>query len=146
MQGEISMLIHDDIFFWEGFGGKLRLGSGKCRLRIFDLTKKGKKGLSHLRPIIVVVSDIPESRMSVRSCAGHIATSVTQAFDIDRHRMVFVEYYPSVTYGQKKDHQIPERYDVVEFVWHEDKAMHPKWRTLKPPLLDMIKKQMNSSL
>ena len=140
------MLIHDDIFSWEGFGGKLRLGSGKCRLRIFDLTKRGKKGLSHLRPIIVVVSDIPESRMSVRSCAGHIATSVAQAFNIDPHRMVFVEYYPSVTYGQKNDHHISERYDAVEFVWHGDKAMHPKWRALKSPLLDVVKKQMKAFL
>ena len=140
------MLIHDDIFSWEGFGGKLRLGSGKCRLRVFDLSKREKKGLSHLKPIIVVVSDIPESRMSVRSCAGHIATSVTQAFHIDPHRMVFVEYYPSVTYGQKNDHHIAERYDVVEFVWHDDKAMHPKWRALKPPLLDVVKKQMKAIL
>jgi hypothetical protein len=140
------MLIHDDIFSWEGFGGKLRLGSGKCRLRIFDLSKKGKKGLSHLRPIIVVVSDIPESRMSVRSCAGHIATSVAHDFHIDPHRMVFVEYYPSVTYGQKNDHHIAERYDAVEFVWHDDKAMHPKWRALKPPLLDVVKKQLKAVL
>jgi hypothetical protein len=140
------MLIHDDIFSWEGFGGKLRLGNGKCRLRIFDLTKREKKDLAYLRPIIVVVSDIQESRISVKSCAGHIATSVTQAFNIDPHRMLFVEYYPSVTYGQKNDHQIPERYDALEFVWHGDKAMHPKWRTLKPPMLDMVKEQMKSSL
>jgi hypothetical protein len=60
--------------------------------------------------------------------------------------MLFVEYYPSVTYGQKNNHQIPERYDALEFVWHGDKAMHPKWRTLKPPMLDMVKEQMKSSL
>ena len=63
--GNLFMLIHDDICSWEGFGGKLRLGSGKCRLQIFDLTAGGKKGLAHLKPIIVVVSDIPESKMSV---------------------------------------------------------------------------------
>ena len=35
------MLIYDDIFAWEGWGGELRLASGECRLRIIDL-KKGK--------------------------------------------------------------------------------------------------------
>jgi hypothetical protein len=27
----------------------------------------------------------------------------------------------------------------VEFTWHEGRAIEPKWRTLKPPLLDVIK-------
>ncbi|MEE9536795.1 MAG: hypothetical protein V3V51_05065, partial [Desulfobacterales bacterium] len=61
------MTIYDDIFSWEGWGGQLRLASGKCRLRIYDLEQEKAGSLSHLRPIIVVVSDIPESRMSVRS-------------------------------------------------------------------------------
>ena len=72
------MLIYDDIYSWEGWGGKLRLASGKCRLRIFDLKKGNKKGLAHLRPIIVIAADVPESRMSVRSCCGHIATCITK--------------------------------------------------------------------
>jgi len=138
------MLIHDDIFSWEGFGGKLRLGSGKCRLRIFDLTADGKKGLAHLKPIIVVVTDIPESKMSVKSCASHIATTLTQKFNIDPQRMLFLEYYPRVTYGTKNEREIPERYDAVEFVWHSEKAMHPKWRMLRPPMLDVVKKQMKA--
>ena len=138
------MLIHDDIFSWEGFGGKLRLGSGKCRLRIFDLTADGKKGLAHLRPIIVVVTDIPESKMSVKSCASHIATTLTQQFNIDPQRMLFLEYYPRVTYGSKNEREIPERYDAVDFVWHGEKAMHPKWRTLRPPMLDVVKNQIKA--
>jgi len=92
------MLVHDDMFSWEGWGGRLKLGSGKCRLRIYDLKKDDKKGLMHLRPIIVVVSDVPGS----------------------------------------------EKFDAVEFTWHKDKAIQPKWRTLKPPLLDEIKKLVNS--
>lgn len=133
------MIIYDDIFAWEGWGGQLRLASGKCRLRIFDLEKAKAKGLSHLRPIIVVVSDIAESPMSVRSCVGHIATNVTQQFKIDPERMLFIEYYPETAYGQRNEHVIPEKYDVVEFTWHEGRAIEPKWRTLKPPLLDVIK-------
>jgi len=136
------MLIHDDILYWEGFGGKLRLGSGKCRLRIFDLTADEKKGLAHLRPIIAVLTDIPESKMSVKSCASHIATTLTQKFDIDPQRMLFLEYYPRVTYGSKNEREIPERYDAVDFVWHGEKAMHPKWRMLGPPMLDVVKNQM----
>ena len=39
------MLIYDDIYSWEGWGGMLRLASGKCRLRIFDLKKGNEKRL-----------------------------------------------------------------------------------------------------
>ena len=59
------MLIFDDIYSWEGFGGKLRLASGKCRLQMFDLEKGEKKGVAHIRPVIIVASDVADSRMSV---------------------------------------------------------------------------------
>jgi hypothetical protein len=136
------MLIYDDIYSWEGFGGQLRLGSGKCRLRIFDLKKDNRKGLVYIRPIIAVVSDIMESKISIKSCSGHIATKVTREFSIDPNRMLYVEYYPAVMYGEKNDKLIRERYDAIEFTWHEDKAINPKWRTLNPPLVDLIKKLM----
>ena len=136
------MLIHDDIFAWEGFGGLLRLGSGKCRLRIIHLRKGRHKGLAHLRPYIIVASDVPESRMSVRSCVSHIATSVAKAFGINPNRMIFVEYAPQSTYGVDGENLIPEHYDAVEFTWHGDKALHPKWRALQQPLLDIVRKAM----
>ena len=138
------MLIHDDIFSWEGWGGELKLASGKCRLRIFDLRRGDTKDLSHLRPIIVVVSDIPESGMSVKSCAGHLATSIAEKFHIDFTRMLFVEYYPAGTYGEGEKNTIPERYEAVEFTWIEDKAIQPKWRTLKAPLLEIVKDLLGS--
>jgi hypothetical protein len=133
------MLIFDDIYTWRGWGGKLKLGSGKCRLRIHDLKQDDRKSLTHLRPIIVIVSDIPEGTLSVRSCCGHIATLVTKEFNIDPARMLFVEYYPAQTYGDHDQHLIPERYDAVEFKWHADKAIQPRWRPLNPPMLDIIK-------
>ena len=133
------MLIHDDIFFWSGWGGRLGLGSGKCRLRIYDLKKSNTKGLTHLRPIIAVVSDIAESNVSVRSCTSHIATLVAKEFNIDPHRMLWIEHYPENKYGVEDVHVIPEKFDAVEFTWHRDKAIQPKWRTLKPPLLDEIR-------
>ena len=133
------MLIYDDIYAWEGWGGALQLGSGRCRLRIYDLRKGSNTGLTHLRPVIVVVSDIPESEMTVKSCAGHIATRIIKDFNIERQRMLFVEYYPATTYGEKRDHVIPERFDAVDLEWHGDKALNPKWRALKPPLLDIVR-------
>ncbi len=136
------MLIYDDIYPWEGFGGKLRLASGKCRLRIFDLKKGNGKGLDYIRPIIAVVSDISESKITIKSCSGHIATKVTREFNIDPSRMLYVEYYPAVIYGEKDEKLIPERYDAIEFTWHGEKAIKPKWRTLKPPLVVLIKKLM----
>jgi hypothetical protein len=138
------MLIHDDIFSWRGWGGKLMLGSGKCRLRIYDLKKDNKKSLMHLRPIIVVVSDVPGSKMSLRAATSHIVTLVAKEFNLDPHRMLWIEYYPENKYGIDGKHVIPEKFDAVEFTWHEDKAIQPRWRTLKPPLLDEIKKLLAS--
>ena len=137
------MLIHDDLFSWEGFGGVLGLARGQCRLRIFDLSKDPNSRVTHLKPIVVVVSDLPESgspmkRMSVRSCCSHVASRVVQTFQIDPQRMVFVEYTPSSTYGSKGQHHIPEKYDVMDFVWHDDSALHPKWRPLEQPLYDLL--------
>ncbi len=136
------MAIYDDIFSWEGFGGRLRLASGTCRLRIFDLKKSKIEKLTVLRPIIVVVSDIPGQDMSVRSCAGHIATMATGQFDIDPQRMLWVEYYPASEYGKEKRQKISERYDAVEFTWYGDRALEPRWKPLKPPMLDIVKTLM----
>jgi hypothetical protein len=134
------MLIYDDIYAWSGWGGKLKLGSGKCRLRIYDLKKGSHRGLMHLRPIIVVVSDVEDSKISVRSCSSHIATLVTKTFNIDPLRMLWVEYSPEHKYGAGDTHFIPEKLDAVEFSWHGDKAIQPKYRPLMPSLLDEIKK------
>lgn len=138
------MRIYDDIFNWEGFGGALRLGSGKCRLRIYDLREREADRLTYLKPFVIVVSDMADSKMSVRSCAGHVATRVTQTFQIDPHRMIFIEFSPSRKYGEQDQHLIPERYEIVEFSWHGDKALHPRWRPLKPPMLEAIQNMMQS--
>ena len=133
------MLIYDDIYSWEGFGGILRLSSGKCRLRIFDLKKSDQEGLAHLRPNIVIASDIADSPMSVRSCCGHIATGVARKFNIKPDRMMFIEYYPETVYGEQQDRVIGEKFDVVDFSWRENQAIQPRWRALKQPMLDVIK-------
>ena len=133
------MRIFDDIFFWQGWGGRLRVGGGRCRLRIYDLKEEDINGLIHLRPIIVIVSDTPDSNMSVRSCAGHIATKVVKTFSIDPNRMLFIEFSPCTTYGINNEHVIMERYDVIEFTWHDNRAIKPKWRSLTPPMLDSLK-------
>lgn len=137
------MLIHDDVFSWEGFGGMLELASGRCRLRIFDLSKTKGNKVAHLKPMVVVVSDLPGheaklKKVSVRSCTSHIATCVVRDFSIDPHRMVYLEYYPSSTYGDHDQHHIPVKFDAVDFQWHHRKAMHPKWTALSQPLHDMV--------
>jgi hypothetical protein len=138
------MLVHDDIFEWKGWGGIFKLASGKCRLRIHDLSRNKTAGLTLLKPIIVMVSDLPGNpsamkSVSIRSCSGHIATCVAREFQIDPQRMVFIEYYPQASYGENQEHVIPEKFDVVDFQWQDGKALHPKWRPLKPPLLDAVK-------
>jgi len=139
------VLIYDGIYSWEGFGGVLRLANGKCRLRIFDLKKGDQEGLTHLRPNIIIASDVAGSPMSVRSCCGHIATGVAGEFNIKPDRMMFIEYYPQLVYGEQQDHVIAEKYDIVDFNWHEDKAIQPKWRTLKPPMLEIVNKLVAGS-
>ncbi len=133
------MLLYDGTYSWQGWGGKLRLASGKCRLRIYDLKQGASQRLAHLRPMIVIVEDSPDSRMSVRSCAGHVATSVARDYGIDPHRMMYVEYYPPSVYGEKGDHRIPERYEAVDFTWTEGGAIQPRWRTLQGSLLQAVK-------
>ena len=120
-------------------GGKLALASGTCRLRIFNQKRDVSKDIVLLRPVIVIVSDVPANEMSVRSCAGHIATMVTKEFRINPQRMLWIEYYPPTEYGKEVVHTMPERYDSVEFTWKEGKAIEPKWRPLKPPILDEVK-------
>ncbi len=137
------MLIHDDCFSWEGFGGVYQLAAGRCRLRIFDLSKSKHGKVTLMKPVIVVVSDLPGNQspyrgVSVRSCASHVATSVAAKFKIDSHRMTYVEYYPASTYGDQNQHEIPAKLDAVDFTWFEDKALHPKWRPLTSPLLETV--------
>ena len=139
------MLIYDDIYSWEGFGGILRLASGKCRLQIFDLKRGENKGLAHIRPVIIIASDVADSRMTVRSCCGHIATGVARDFSLKPDRMMFIEYYPRSVYGEQRDQVIDEKYDAVDFTWHGEKAIQPKWRPLKPPMLELVKELVRSS-
>jgi hypothetical protein len=140
------MLIHDGIYAWPGFGGRLRLASGRCRLRIYDLSK-GVSGATtaHLRPTIAIVSDVPGSRMSVRSCAGHVATCISREFAIPPARMLYIEYYPQSVYGQSGERAIPQKYDAVEFEWMEGGAIRPKWRTLQGPVLEAIEELIADS-
>ena len=137
------MLIYDDIFHWDGWGGKLKLASGRCRLRIYDESLETSGSSILLRPIVVISKDIGRESMTIRSCSGNIATLVTKQFGIDPRRMLWVEYYAASEYGVGKVHTIPERFDIVEFNWHEGKAIEPRWRPLGPLMLDAIKKMVD---
>ncbi|MCG6911567.1 MAG: hypothetical protein LJE94_15790 [Deltaproteobacteria bacterium] len=135
------MLIFNDLFRWEGFGGKLRLASGQCLLRIYDLRKGDTEGVSHLKPYVVVATDHEASKMSVRSCCSHIATMVAAEHNIPPQRMQFVEHYPETFYGSRDQQRIPRKFDAVEFVWEKKMALHPKWRALDGPLLAFLEGQ-----
>lgn len=138
------MLIYDDIFHWEGFGGKLRLASGKCLLKIFDLSSGPTGGVVHLKPIVVVATDLADSKMTVRSCCSHIATTVARQFNISPQRMQLVEHYPETFYGEKNRQRIPQKFDAVELVWEKDVALHPKWRPVEGRLLAFLKEAFNN--
>ena len=141
------MLIYDDTFTWDGWGGELRLASGKCHLRIFDLAYEEQKSIKLLKSVIIVVTDIDDGQaMSIRSCAGNIATLVVRQFDIDPSRMVWIEHYPASTYGKdSKVNTVPERYDIAEFTWNEGRAFKPVWRPLRPPMLEFVKDLVENS-
>ena len=115
-------------------------------MRIFDLRKdETAKGVSFLKPIIVVITDVPDGKMSIRSCTSHIATCVANDFNIDPSRMLWIEYYPQTTYGQEGERVIPERLEAVEFEWRNDKAIRPKWRPLQPQLLEAVKELISKN-
>ena len=133
------MLIYDGIFKWKGWGGKMGLGKGRCHLTIYDRTQEQTRGLSHLKPLIAIVRELPGNSVSVRALSGHIATSVVEEFNLVPHRLLWIEYYPESTYGKDNEHVIAERYDAVEFSWDQRRAISPRWETLKPPVLDMVK-------
>jgi len=133
------MLIYDDDFEWQGFGGQLKLGSGKCRLRIYDLSAEQMGSLAHLKPIIVIAKDHPDSLMSVCSCSSHIATLVSSSMGIPPNRMQFVEYTEEKVYGPDDQKVIPEKFVAVDFTWQDNKAMHARLSSLGPPLLGRLK-------
>lgn len=83
--------------------------------------------------------------MSVRSCAGHVATSVSRDFNIAPARMMYIEYYPESVYGERRDHVIAEKYEAVDFDWTESGAIHPRWRTLHGALLESLKEIVSGS-
>jgi hypothetical protein len=138
------MVIFDDIFEWEGWGGKLKLARGKCRLWIFDLNQGPDRELVHLRPIVVVASDLPREGMlkgevSVRSASSHIATVVCRRFAIAPSRMQFVEYTPAESYGPKGEYIIQAGFDAVAFTWKDDLALFPRSKPLASPLLEIVR-------
>lgn len=140
------MLIYDDIYTWDGWGGAFRLGSGRCRLRIYDLKKQGKKSVSFLKSFLVVATDLPKEQpgeMTVKSCNSHIATCIARDFNIEPNRMQFVEYYPARRYGKSDEHLIAERLEAVDFTWYGDKAMKPAYRELEPTLLKLVKELLD---
>ncbi|MDY6825237.1 MAG: hypothetical protein SWH68_15815 [Thermodesulfobacteriota bacterium] len=137
------MIIYNDIYHWEGLGKTFGLAVGKIRLRIFDLNQQQHTGVTSIRPIIVVVSDVPGEKITVKGWAAPLAGFICREFSIDPHRMVWVEYYPQVQYGMDNAKYIPEKYEAVDFTWKDGMAAHPRWRPLNPPLLDTVRKLVN---
>jgi len=144
------VVVYDGIFEWEGWGGQLKLAKGRCRMWIFDLNRLEHKEVVHLRPMVVVVSDLPREGMmkgevSVRSAAGHIATVVSRKFHIDPARMQFVEYTPRETYGKNKEYVIEAGYDAVEFTWQDGLALFPRIKTLEPVLTALLRERLEGT-
>jgi hypothetical protein len=138
------MLIYDDVYTWDGWGGLLKLASGRCRMKVFDLRKKGEKGVAHLKPFVIVLTDIPfetkgPNQMTVKSCAGHIATKVVREFRIDPHRMIWVEHYPLDPESHKLRYPEEEHFDEVEFTWQDEDAISTQWRTPSPDTVKLIR-------
>ncbi len=143
------MRIYDGLYTWDGWGGKMRLASGRCRLRLFDL-KKGSEGeVTHLKRFVAVVSDIPfekqgPNQLTVKSCAGHIASNVVKNFSIDPGRMLWIEHYPEETGNEKLRYPVPERFDEAEFSWNEQVATNARWKTPSPATVKLVKKLLET--
>ncbi|MFO8048428.1 MAG: hypothetical protein R6U29_05275 [Desulfosudaceae bacterium] len=138
------MVIYNGIFQWEGLGAAFGLARGKIRLWIFNLARAESVEVIPLRPYIVVVSDIPGEKITVRGWAGPLAGFIAKKFDLNRRRLVWIEYYPPVDYGQKKAKHIPETFDVVDFSWKGETAVMPRWRPLQEPLLGITRELIHN--
>lgn len=139
----MAKLIHDDVFAWRGFGGIHQLSAGRCRLRIFDLSRGPYNNVMPLKSTLVVVSDLPEDvdramQLSVRSCSSHVVTCIVGEFGIDPQRLIYVEYTPLSVYGDQRQFSIPAGYDLVDFSWTEGRALYPQRRALTAPLLHVV--------
>jgi hypothetical protein len=133
------MLVYEGIYRWEGSAAGC--GSRAAAAGCGSTTSPGghRRRWPFLRPILVLVADVPESPLSVRSCAGHLATSIARDFAIAPSRMLYVEHVPESRYGREGEHVIPEEFVAVDFTWTEGGAMHPRWRTLQGPLLEAVR-------
>ena len=74
----------------------------------------------------------------LKSRTTQVAMWLVRDFNLDFHRMVYLEYQPETIYGDHDQRRIPAKFDIVDFEWHDEKAMHPKWRKLSSPLLDTV--------
>ncbi|MEE4357935.1 MAG: hypothetical protein V2I97_15815 [Desulfococcaceae bacterium] len=138
------MLIYDDIYTWDGWGGKFKLAGGRCGLRLFDLKKRSPEGIAHLKRYIAVVRDIPfekqgPNQMSIKSCAGHIATGVVRDFQIDPTRMIWIEHYPEDPENHRLRYPQKERFEEVEFEWKEKGALRVQSRKPSPAVTELVK-------
>lgn len=139
------MIVYNDLYSWEGMGRRFGLAVGKIRLRIFDLNENVDDDVLYLRPIVVVVSDVPGERISVKGWAGPLASYIVNDFNINHHRMMWVEYYPAVQYGKRKIKYIQEKFEIVDFSWEAGRAVQPRWRDLASPALDKIRELVYKS-
>jgi hypothetical protein len=135
---------YEGVYHWNGWGGKLRLASGSCMLWIFDFANEKKDNLMFLKPILAITRDVPKKspsfgEMSIRSCAGHIATSAVREFGIDPQRMLWVEHYPQTRYGSGDERLIEEAFFLTDFEWSEGRALNPERRRASPGIADQIR-------
>ncbi|MFP4446303.1 MAG: hypothetical protein ACLFPD_08670 [Desulfosudaceae bacterium] len=139
------MVVYSGIYQWEGLGSPFGLASGKIRLWIFNLAESESNKVITLRPYIVVVSDLPAEKITVRGWAGPLAGFIAKKFSLNKDRLLWVEYYPPVQYGQRTIKHIPETFDAVEFTWKGQTAVLPRWRPLQPPLLDVVRELVHDN-
>jgi len=149
-QNDDVSILYNDIFYWKGFGGKLKLSSGNCHLIIFCMPDI--KNVVHYFKYIAVVWDTPPetqtmraTKMTVRSCAAHVATQVVKKFNIPPQKLLWVEYYPKSTYGQFNEKIIPEIFERVIFNWKNNIAFDPQLIDLSPALLKLVKQLFNDN-
>ena len=143
------MRIYDSLYTWDGWGGKMKLASGRCRLRLFDLKKGSEGGVTHLKRFVAVVSDIPfekqgPNQLTVKSCAGHIATNVVRNFSIDPGRMLWIEYYPGDPENEKFRYPVQEHFEETEFTWTENGAEKARWKTPGPATVELVKRLLET--
>lgn len=128
-------IIFDDRYEWSGKKtgrrNPVNWWGGACHLKILDLAA-GKSGVPMIKPIVIIIKDTSEGSSS-KICAPELVKYVCRDFQLDIHKLLWIEYNPVPEPG----FEVARFQPVAEI---SDETLYTvNWRPIRPNELEMIK-------